>query len=165
MPPADIPTDPAIADRCWVGYHPFAMAPVVVVLAVVSVVVWTGRWYLDDLSHFVDLVGEWTTFAIAWGAWPAVLLVFLYRTVTFTYRLTERAVFLDYGPLFGPVAPIPLTKLDAAVAGGNWLARRLGVGHVELRSGDGVLRLKGVRRPDTFVEQVRAARAAARTPD
>ncbi|MFO0824253.1 MAG: hypothetical protein U0792_14260 [Gemmataceae bacterium] len=138
------------------------MAPLVAMLAALSLVGWTGRWYLDDFSHFVDLVGEWTTFAFVWGAWPAVLLVFLYRTVTYTYRLTDEAVFVDYGPIFAPVPPVLLVSIDAVEVGGGWIAQVLKVGSVELQAGGRALRLNGVWRPEAFASKIRSARATAR---
>ena len=43
---------------------------------------WTGQWYLDDLSDLADRIGSLAVFALAWGVWPALIAVFLYRTVT-----------------------------------------------------------------------------------
>lgn len=157
----DRPGDPAMTDRAWVGYHPRAMSPVVALAAVASVVVWTGQWYLDDISDLAERLGGWAMFALAWGVWPAVAAVFLYRTVTFTYRLTDRTVLADFGPLCPPVPPIPLPSVTAVVVGGGWLARRLRVGWVEVRTADRVVRLKGVRNPSLFAMQLRAAVAAA----
>lgn len=161
MPTTDRPEDPAMADRLWTGYHPRAMAPLVALIAVVSILVWTGRWYLDDFSQIADVLGASATFAIAWGVWPAVVVVFLYRTVTYTYRLTDRAVFVDFGPLFNPVEPLPLAGLGPVIVGGGRLVRHLGVGFVELRMGYRVLRLKGVWHPEAFAEKIRAAQVAA----
>src|SRR5687768_14035197 len=99
--------DPALADRAWVGYHPRAALPAVALTAVASLLVWTGRWYLDDLSDFADRVGDWAVFALAWAVWPAVAFAFLYKTVTHTYRLTDRAVLAEFGFFSPPVPPIP----------------------------------------------------------
>ncbi|MBA4188131.1 MAG: hypothetical protein C0467_08945 [Planctomycetaceae bacterium] len=155
------PNDPAMTDRLWVGYHPRALAPLVTLITFVSLLVWTGQWYLDDISNLAAELGAWATFAIAWGVWPALLLVFLYRTVTFTYRLTDRAVITDFGPLCYPVEPIPLALVGSVEVGGGWLTRLLGVGFVEVRAGERVLRLKGVRNPESFAGEVRAAKMAA----
>ncbi|MCE9567556.1 MAG: hypothetical protein K8U57_36615 [Planctomycetes bacterium] len=149
-------------DLLWIGYHPRAMAPLVALIAIVSVVVWTGRWYLDDFSQLADVLGGWAMFGLAWGVWPALVVLFLYRTVTFTYRLTNRAVYVDFGPLFLPVAPVLLSELDLVVVGGWWLPRQLGVGYVELRAGERVLRLKGVPSPDSFAERIRAMKNATK---
>lgn len=149
--------DPAAVDRLWTGYHPLALAPLVAVAASISLLVWTGQWYLDGMSVFAAEIGGWATFAVAWGVWPALVLVFLYRTVTYTYRLTDRAVYADFGPAFRPVAPLPLADLGGVAVGGGWLVRRLGVGSVVLQANGRSLRLKGVRHPAAFAARLRAA--------
>ncbi len=155
------PPDPAQADRAWAGYHPRAAVPAAALAAAASLVVWTGDLFLDDLSGFADRVGGWVLFALAWGVWPALAAVFLYRTVTLTYRLTDRAVLTDFGPLYRPVPPVPLAAVTGVAAGGGWAGRRLGVGWVEVRAGDRVVRMTGVRDPGGFADRVRAAARAA----
>src|SRR5262245_52771644 len=147
--------DPSQSDLSWLGYHPRAMTPVVVLTVVASLVVWTGRWYQDDLSELADRVGALAVFALAWAVWPAVAAVFLYRTVTYTYRLTDRSVLVDFGFLSRPVPPVPLTEVTAVVIGGGWLARKLGVGWVEVRTADRAVRMPGVRNPQTFALAIR----------
>ncbi len=154
--------DPALADQAWVGYHPRAMAPAVALTAVASLLVWTGRWYLDDLSDFADRAGGWAMFALAWAVWPALAAVFLYRTVTFTYRLTDRAVLVDFGFFCRPVPQVLLKDVTAVAVGRGWLARWLKVGWVEIHSPGRVVRMKGVLKPLLFAEKVREAVAAAR---
>ncbi|WP_439621191.1 hypothetical protein [Gemmata sp.] len=160
MTDLDLSTDPAAVDRLWTGYHPLALAPLVAVAACLSLLVWTGQWYLDGVTVFAAEIGGWATFAVAWGVWPALVLVFLYRTVAYTYRLTDRAVFVDFGPAFRPVPPLPVADLGAVSVGGGWLVRRLGVGVVVLRGGGRSVRLNGVRNPEAFAARVRAARSA-----
>lgn len=156
------PGDPAQRDVAWVGYSPRAMAPVVAVVAVASLVVWTGRYFLTDIARLADRVGALAVFALAWGVWLGVGFVFLYRTVTHTYRLTDRALLVDFGFLSRPVPPIPLAEIGAVTVGGGWVGRSLGVGCVGVRAGDREVRLNGVRRPGLFAETLRAAAAAAR---
>jgi hypothetical protein len=120
-------------------------------------VVWTGRWYLEDLSDFSERVGSLVVFALAWGVWPALAAVLLYRTVTFTYRLTDRALLVDFGFLSSPVPPVPLAELTGVVAGGGWLSRRLGVGWIEVRTAERAVRLRGVRHPQLFAMAIRDA--------
>ena len=152
--------DPAQADRAWAGYHPRAALPAVTVAAVVSLVVWTGRWYLDDLSELADRIGALAVFALAWCVWPALLTAYLYRTVTYSYRLTDRALLIDFGFRHAPVPPVWLAEVTEVRAGAGWLARLLGIGWVELRTTGGrTVRLVGVRQPEAFAEQIRAALA------
>lgn len=155
--------DAAQADRVWFGYHPRTMAPTVAAVAVASLVVWTGRWYLSDLSDLAKRFGPLAVFALAWGVWPALTAVFLYRTVAFTYRLTDGALLVDYGFWYRPVPPLPLNAVADVRTGAGPLGRVLGVGWVEARAADRVVRLTGVRRPDAVAEQIRAAVTASQS--
>jgi hypothetical protein len=152
--------DPAQIDVAWVGHDSRAMVPTIALIAAVSLLVWTGRWYFVDLSDFADAVGDWAIFALAWAVWPALAVAFLYRTVLHTYRLTDRAVLVEFGFLSPPVPPILLRDVTAVVIGGSWLRRLLNVGWVEMRTADRIVRLKGVRNPALFAERIRATRAA-----
>jgi uncharacterized membrane protein YdbT with pleckstrin-like domain len=154
--------DPAQRDQAWMGYHPRAMAPAVALTAVASLLVWTGRWYLDELSAFADEAGDWAMFALAWAVWPALLAVFFYRTVMFTYRLSDREMLVDYGPLYHPVPHVLLKEIASVVVGGGWLARLLGVGRVEIHLQGRTVRMKGVRHPQVFAEKIRTAVVVAR---
>jgi membrane protein YdbS with pleckstrin-like domain len=154
--------DPALRDLAWIGYHPRAMAPAIGVAAAASLVVSTGRWYLEDLSDFAERAGTLAVFVTAWGLWPALAALFLYRTVTYTYRLTDRALLVEFGFLAPPVPPVPLEAVDAVVTGQGWLGRRLGVGWVEVRAGARVVRLRGVRNPADFAVTLRDAVARAK---
>jgi hypothetical protein len=121
-------------------------------------VVWTGRWYLDDLSELADRAGALAVFALAWCVWPALLTAYLYRTVTYTYRLTNRALLIDFGFWHPPVPSVMLAEIVEVRTGAGWLARLLGVGWVELWTARGrAVRLVGVRQPEAFAEQIRAA--------
>jgi membrane protein YdbS with pleckstrin-like domain len=149
--------DPAQHDRAWAGYHPRAMAPAVATVAVASLLVWTGRWYVAPLSELVVRIGALAVFAIAWGVWPAMGAVILYRTVTYTYRLTNRAVLIDFGFWYHALPPVWLNEIESVRVRAGWLSRRLGVGSVELHTVDGSVLLEGVRQPEAFAEQIRAA--------
>src|SRR5262245_1281239 len=149
--------DPALADRAWAGYDLRAAAPAVVLVAAASLVVWTGRWYLPHLSELAKQVGALAIFALAWGVWPAVAAVYLYRAVTYTYRLTDRAVLVDFGFWHHPEAPIWLREITEVRTGAGSLSRLLGVGWGAVRTPTRTIRLIGVRHAGAFAEQVRAA--------
>lgn len=154
--------DPARADRRWFGYHPRTMAPTVLAVAVASLAVWAGRGSLSDLSELAARYGPLAVFALAWGVWPVLLAVFLYRTVAFTYRLTDGTLLLDYGFLYRPVPPLSLAEVTDVRAGAGPLGRALGVGWVEVRTASRAVRLNGVRHPAEVAEQIRAAVKGAR---
>jgi PH (Pleckstrin Homology) domain-containing protein len=155
-------TDPSQSDLAWAGYHPRAMVPAIALAAITSLAVWTGRWYLDDLSDLAERIGTPVLFALFWGVWLAVTAVFLYRTVTYTYRLTNRALLIDFGFL-APLAPaVMLTEVTDVVTGGNWVSRLFGVGWIEVRTPERATRLRGVRKPELFAVVIRDAVAKAR---
>ena len=153
--------DPARTDRLWTGYHPRAAVPALVSVAVASLVVWTGRWYLPDLSEMTNRLGALAVFALAWCVWPAVGAVYLYRAVTYTYRVTDRAVLIDFGFWHRPVPPVWLREVAAVRTGAGRLHALLGVGWVEVRTADRAVRLVGVRHPEALAEVIRKAVAAA----
>jgi membrane protein YdbS with pleckstrin-like domain len=149
--------DPAQADRAWSGYHPRAAGPGLLVALAAALFVSTGRHYLDDLSELAARVGALALFAVSWGAFAGACAAYLYKCVTFTYRLTDRAVHADFGPLFRPVPPIELPAVRAVRVRAGPLARALGVGRVEVRTAGRVLRLPGVRDPHALADLIRAA--------
>ena len=152
--------DGALADRAWRGYDWRAMFPAVAAAAAVSAAVLSGRWYLEELSAFADRAGALTVFALAVAVWPGLLAVFLYRSVTYTYRLTDRAVLIDRGLLSRPEPPVWLEELTGVASGAGPVGRQLGIGWVEIRAGDRVVRMTGVRNPGEFAAEIRAAARA-----
>jgi hypothetical protein len=146
----DQPGDPAQQDLLWTGYHPRAALPAFATAAVLTAVVLSGRWYLVGLSEL--------------AVWPALVIVFLYRTVFYSYRLTDRMLLADFGFLFYPVTPVPLTDVQTVTYGGAWPAKLLGVGWVEVGVGDAAIRMKGVRDPKGFAQKIRPARQGQTGP-
>lgn len=149
--------DPAQVERAWAGYHPRAAMPAVAVASTVSFVVWTGRWYLDPLSALAERVGALAIFAPVWCLWLVLAAVYLYRSATYTYRLTDRAVLIDFGFRHHPVPPVWLRDVTQVRTGGDWLHRLLGVGWVEVQTADRLVRLPGVREPEAFAKLIREA--------
>jgi hypothetical protein len=155
--------DPAQADRAWSGYHPRSAIPAVAVAAVASLVVWTGRWYQTDLRAFADRVGALAVYAPVWCVWLVLITAYLYRAVTYSYRLTDRAVLVDFGFWFAPVPPVWLEEVSEVRAGAGWIGRLFGVGWIELRAVGRAVRLVGVRHPEELAGQIRSAVTACRT--
>lgn len=150
--------DPAQADRAWAGYHPRAAVPALATAAAVSLVVWTGRWYLAGVSELTGRLGALAVFGLAWCVWPALAAAYVYRMVTYTYRVTDRAVLVDFGFWQRPVAPIWMAEVREVRVGSGRLGRLLGVGWVEVRTPDRAVRLLGVYNPEEFAGQILAAR-------
>jgi membrane protein YdbS with pleckstrin-like domain len=149
--------DGALTDLTWRGYDWRAAIPAVAAAAAVSAAVLSGRWYLEDLSDLADRAGALAVFALAVAVWPGLLAVFLYRTVTYTYRLTDRAVLIDRGFRARPESPVWLAELTRVEAGAGPVGRWLGVGWVELTVRGRTVRLTGVCRPEEFAAEILAA--------
>jgi membrane protein YdbS with pleckstrin-like domain len=154
---SDARPDPAQADLAWSGYHPRAAVPVLVLASAGALFVSTGRHYLDDFSALAARVSALALFALPWAACACACAAYLYKCVTYTYRLTDRAVHADFGPLFRPVPPLELRDVSAVRARAGPLGRLLGVGRVEVRGAGRVLRLPGVRDPEALANRIRAA--------
>jgi hypothetical protein len=151
-------TDGALVDRDWRGYHPRAAVPAVALAALASAVLLVGRWWLDDPSDFADRSVALAFYVMTLAVWPALLTTLVYRMVTYTYRVTDKAVLVDRGFRQLPEPPLELAELIGAGVDVNWLGRQLGVGRVVLKAnGDRVLALSGVRHPETFVAAIGVA--------
>lgn len=151
-------TDPALVDRAWRGYDLRAAVPYVAAAAAASAALLAGRWYFEDLSGFANRTGALAVYALVLAVWPGVLAAAVYRAVTYTYRLTDRALLVDRGLFFRPEPPVWLADVTAVVSGAGWLGRRLGVGWVRVTTADGrVVSLTGVRDPGAFAIELRDA--------
>ena len=160
----DGPADGALVDRAWRGYDPRAGFPAVVAAAAASAALLYGRWALPGLSEFADRAGALAVYAMVLAVWPGLLAVLLYRAVTYTYRLTDRAVLIDRGPLNRPEPPVWLADLAGVGVGVGWLGRQLRVGRVVLREAGGrEVTLTGVRHPTGFAAAVREAAAKVKS--
>ncbi len=145
-------------DHLWRGYDGRAMLPVFAAAAAASLVLLTGRWYLDDLSAFADRSGSLVLFGVDAVVWATVLAFWAYRTITYTYRLTDRALLIDRGFRWPPDTAVWLSDVADARAAAGPVGRRLGVGRVVVTTRTGrVVTLAGVRDPRGFAAAVRAA--------
>ncbi|MBX9584629.1 MAG: PH domain-containing protein, partial [Gemmataceae bacterium] len=141
-----------------------AAAPGLAAAAALSAAVLAGRWHLDGLSALADRMGALAVYALALAVWPGLLAVFVYRAVTYTYRLTDRAVVVDRGFRWRPEPPVWLADVAGVSAGAGWVGRRLGVGWVRVAAADGrVLTLTGVADPEGFAAAIREAAERARS--
>ncbi len=147
--------DPAARDCLWLGYHPRAMFPTIVAAGAASWLAWLGRWSIVGLAELAERIGALAVFVLAWGIWPFLLSVFVYRTVTYTYRLTPHAILIDFGFMHPPTPPVPLDQITAIVVESGPIRRWLGVGAVVLHAGPRTVRLPGIYRPERLVTAIR----------
>jgi len=162
--PQPQPDTPPVVDAVVIGRNEGArlMACLASLKGQVRRIVYVDSGSRDGSQSLAARLGVPAVFAAAWGAWVPLGAVFLYRTVTYTYRLTDRALVLDFGFWFRPVPPVSLAEVTDVRAGAGVLGRVLGVGWLEVRTANRVVRLVGVRRPGAAAERIRAAVAAGR---
>ena len=153
-----------LSDLAWRGYDPRAAFPHLGAADAASVALLAGRWYLDDLSELVDRVGALALYGLVLAVWPGLLVILFYRAVTYTYRLTDRAVLVDRGFRNRPEPPIWLVDVTGVTSGASWLGQRVGVGWVRVVTTGGMsIRLTGVRDPGQFAGVIWAAVTQAQT--
>jgi len=152
-------SDGAMVDEQWRGYDLRAALPLVILAVLLSIALLAGRWVFDD---FIDGL---VPYLIVLGIWPALLGLALYRAITYTYHLTDKALLVDFGPLHRPVPPVWFPELANVESGANWLHSRLGIGWVRITGGDGrTVRLPAVRDAAAFAALLQSRRLAAKQP-
>jgi len=154
--------DPSQPDLFWSGHSGWATLPSIVIGVAMSATVMLGAEYLSQWTLLHD---EWAAFAAFWViliCWAGMAIVWTYRSASFVYRLTSKALYLDFGRLYGPTPPILLASITD-VKCRAWALRRLfGVGSVIVSSeGCAPLRLRGIFHPERFAEAINVARRFA----
>jgi hypothetical protein len=148
-------TDGSAVEREWRGYHPRAAVPRVVLAAALSVGVMVGRWQMQDLSDFAERAGAWVFFVLSACSW-LIMLTVAYRLVTYTYRLTDSGLLVDFGPRNPPEPVIAWKDVTTVSHGASWFGRAAGVGWVRVTAGAREVLLKGVRGPKAFADTITA---------
>jgi membrane protein YdbS with pleckstrin-like domain len=153
-----------LEDRAWRGYDPRAVAPAAAVAVAATAALVAARFVLAG-NPAPDRRTALAVYGSVLIVWSLVLALAAYRAVVRTYRLTDRAILVDWGPFVDRELPVWFSNVSAVDSGAGWLGRQLGVGWVELREGSGrVVRLTGVRDPVAFAAQVRELVRAAPAP-
>lgn len=142
--------DGAMVDEQWRGYDLRAALPLVAVAFLLTVALLAGRWVFDD---FIDgLVPYFIVLVI----WPAFLGIGLYRSITYTYRLTDKALVVDLGFMHPPVPPLWFRDLAGVEHGANPVHALFGIGWVLATARDGrTVKLKALRDPAAFAAILR----------
>jgi uncharacterized membrane protein YdbT with pleckstrin-like domain len=146
----------ALVDRAWRGYDIRAAIPWVCFGIAVDVFVLVGRWSLNDLSGSAHRIAAIGAYVAALVGSSLLVTALLYRTITYTYRLTDRAVLIDKGyfSLYQP--PIWLDEIAEVATRASWIGERLGVGRVFVTTAAGqTIRMTGVRDPQEFARLIR----------
>ena len=150
--------DPSEPDLYWSGQSGFAMLPGVLIGALASVVVMLGAPPLGDWIRMPEEKIAFIRFWVVLLGWLALALVWSYRGAAFVYRLTPSHLFVDFGMLYRPVPPVPLTSVQR-VECQAWALRRLfRVGSVIVfAEGRDPVKLRGIYCPHLFADAIREA--------
>ena len=142
---------PAFRDEQWRGYDLRATIPWLVLAGLLTAGLLAGRVFFSDLPDAI------LTVILVLILWPALLFVGCYRAITYTYRVTDRALLVDRGFLHRPVPPIPYREIAVVDHGGNWIYSRLNIGWVRVRTTHGrSVRMPPLREPAAFAQLLRA---------
>ncbi|WP_157369730.1 hypothetical protein [Zavarzinella formosa] len=145
-------------DLVWTGPSLRALLPAASILLLTSVILLSaGPWLAGKLG----VEHEWATFLLFWLVvilWVIACGRWMYRGSSYIYRLTDRAIHVDFGFMHPPVPGIPLgdiTGLDER----PWAWWFMNVGTVIIRSEDRPpVFLPGLARPRLLIEQISLAR-------
>lgn len=142
--------DSAFADELWRGYDLRAAVPMLVLAGLLTVALLVSRLAFND---FLDAI---LTYVLVLVIWPVLLFVAVYRAVTYTYRITDRALLVDRGFLNRPITPLAYSEMTQVEHGGHPVHTWLGIGWVRVSMADGrVVRLPALRDPAAFAAVLR----------
>src|SRR6185437_9892802 len=68
-----------------------------------------------------DYTAAIVPYVIVLVLWPGLLAAPLYRAITYTYRITDRALFVDRGFLNPPQPVVSFKEIAGVEHGANWL--------------------------------------------
>ena len=142
--------DSAMIDEQWRGYDLRAAVPMFALAALLTAALLASRIFFND---FIDAL---IAYLLVLVLWPALLCVAVYRAVTFTYRVTDRALLVDRGFLSRPEPPLPYRELTGVESGGNLFHSWLGIGWVHVTATGGrTVKLPAIRDPAAFAKRLR----------
>jgi len=144
-------------DRIWRGYDIRALIPAAGIAGGISLILLVERWISVELSTFAEGRGIALIYIPMAIIWTVLIAVGLYRSVTYTYRLTDRAVLIDRGFRWRPSPLIPLESIAEVSSALDFFGRRFDVGRVIILTSSGSrTELTGVRGPAAFAVEIRA---------
>jgi membrane protein YdbS with pleckstrin-like domain len=152
------------ADLWWGGFSWRTMWPYFLADAAASILIIALAWSLGAWR------GEWAVHHVALtlliGLWVGTFVYGLFHALTFTYRLTNRRLFIGRGFQFRRPAPpgLPLHEIAQVRVERGALERLVGVGRVYVNVHNAcqpTIILKGVRAPKRVALRFRKAIAEA----
>jgi membrane protein YdbS with pleckstrin-like domain len=152
-------------DLWWDAYAgrtllPHFLASVVTSTLIVFVAWSLGAWRGEWIVHHVSL-------SLVAALWLCIGGYWAFHVLTFTYRLTNRRLFISRGFRFrSPADPgVPLERIVEVSAQRRPIERLVGVGRVHIKvqgNEQPAVYLKGVRAPKRVANRIRKAIAQAR---
>jgi hypothetical protein len=150
-------SDLAMVDEQWRGYDLRAAAPLFALALLLTVGLLLARLLFSDLTDAL------ITYFLVLILWPALLFISFYRAVTYTYRITNRALVVDRGFLDRPVLPMAYGEMTDIEYGSSGFYSLLNVGWVLVGMSDGrTVKLRSLRDPGSFAAVLRERSTAAK---
>ena len=145
-------------DLLWTGPSVRGLLPSATLLLLTSVTLLSaGPWVAGQ----VGVEHEWATFVLFWltvGLWVVAGCRWFYRGASYVYRVTDRAVHVDFGFLHRPVPTIPLEDIQE-MEHRPWPMWFMAVGTVVIHAaGRPPVALPGLVRPKEFIDRVVTAK-------
>lgn len=148
--------DSAMVDEQWRGCDLRGAAPLFALALLLTFSLLVTRLLFNELLDAL------IAYLIVLVLWPTLLFVAVYRAVTYTFRITDRALVVDRGFLHGPILPLPYAGIAKVEHGDNWIHALLNIGWVRATMADGrSVKMPSLRDPAGFAALLRARAAAA----
>jgi membrane protein YdbS with pleckstrin-like domain len=143
-------------DLHWASYSGWAMLPsFLVCFLLTGGIAWFGFAVARPMAQAVILGAGGVVWLVQLARWA-------HRVFSFTYRLTNRRLFIDRGLWFPDRLQVLLSGIDRVEVEQGGLEEFMGLGRVRLRFRDErheTLLLTGIREPQTFARLIDKARA------
>jgi hypothetical protein len=144
-------------DVWWGAYAGRTMAPSFVLCGLATVALLAAAAYLWTAYDLPPLQVRYTAYGLIAALWLVQLLLWGYRTVSLTYRLTTHRLLRDHGFVRPAAGELPLACITTVRVERTALERLLGVGRIVIVSqhnGEPLV-LDGVRQPDHIAVRIR----------
>ncbi|MGE3806172.1 MAG: PH domain-containing protein [Gemmataceae bacterium] len=144
-------------DLWWGSYAGRTMAPVFLLCLLLTVAVSLAVFIIWD-DRFAHPQIMWHATVVPLGLlWLIVLGRWLYRTLTWSYRLTNQQLYRDTGFLHMADGAVALKEIVQVNVHASLIERTLGVGRLEVVTDDGkaALSLAGIHDPEWVARLIR----------
>jgi hypothetical protein len=150
---------PQEVDVWWGAYAGRTMLPGFGFCVLFLLVAIIAGWYCWARLGFDRLTTRYSAFALIGLVWGLQIIRWLHRTITFSYRLTNRRLLLERNFVRSGRAELGLDTITEVRALQSPIERRLGIGTLYVFAADKNLPamvLAGVVSPDKVSDQIRS---------